>query len=301
MTQKVAVAPTQPNELTSAVLRAGAELVSTSEAEILVWYGGGPSDLRQALEDNPSIRWVQLPMAGVEDLRDTLDDKRVWTCAKGVYGPLVAELGVSLMLTAARDVHRHIRSHTWGGQSGRTLKGANVLFIGGGGITTEMIRLLKAFGVTNTVVRKKVHSIEGADLTLAPGDMNDAVKVADFVVLALALTPETEGLINAAFLDRMKSDAWIINLARGRHVVTDDLVSSLQSGSIGGAALDVTEPEPLPDSHPLWDMDNVIITPHIANTWSLGLPLLGERVEANLKRDQADEPLIGLVDVALGY
>ena len=93
----------------------------------------------------------------------------------------------------------------------------------------------------------------------------------------------------------------MVNVARGRHIVTSDLVDALQSGSIGGAALDVTDPEPLPDGHALWSFDNCIITPHIGNTPEMGLPLLAERVTANVRRYVAGLPLLGPVDVALGY
>ena len=99
----------------------------------------------------------------------------------------------------------------------------------------------------------------------------------------------------------MESHAWLVNVARGRHVVTDDLVWALREGVIGGAALDVTDPEPLPAGHPLWSLPNCIITPHIGNTPEMAVPLLGERITANVRRYLAGEELIGLVDVRHGY
>ena len=99
----------------------------------------------------------------------------------------------------------------------------------------------------------------------------------------------------------MESHAWLVNVARGRHVVTDDLVDALRTGTIGGAGLDVTDPEPLPADHPLWSLPNCVITPHVGNTPEMAAPLLAERIRANVGRFARGEPLIGLVDVDAGY
>jgi phosphoglycerate dehydrogenase-like enzyme len=99
----------------------------------------------------------------------------------------------------------------------------------------------------------------------------------------------------------MDPHGWLVNVARGAHVVTDDLVGALEHGVIGGAALDVTDPEPLPDGHPLWSLANCIITPHVANTPEMALPLLSARITDNVRRWSRGEPLLGLVDPALGY
>ena len=108
-------------------------------------------------------------------------------------------------------------------------------------------------------------------------------------------------MVDAAFLEAMHSDAWLINVARGGLVDHDALLVALQSGSIGGAALDVTAPEPLPDGHPLWAEPRCIITPHVANTPEMGLPLIANRVRQNVERWIAGDELIGLVDVEAGY
>jgi phosphoglycerate dehydrogenase-like enzyme len=124
---------------------------------------------------------------------------------------------------------------------------------------------------------------------------------ADLVFLALALTPETVGIVGAPELALMEPHAWLVNVARGRHVVTDDLVDALRDGTIGGAALDVTDPEPLPAGHPLWDLENCLVTPHTANTWAMAEPLFARRVTDNLVRYRRGEELLGLVDARLGY
>ena len=119
--------------------------------------------------------------------------------------------------------------------------------------------------------------------------------------VALALTPATERIIGAAQLAAMRPDAWLANVARGRHVDTDALVAALRSRLIGGAALDVTDPEPLPDGHPLSDLDNAIITPHTADTPEMIQRMLARRIGRNVAAFAAGEPLEGLVDPVAGY
>ena len=119
------------------------------------------------------------------------------------------------------------------------------------------------------------------------------------VILALPVLPDTTGVIGAAQLALMDSDAWLVNVARGAHVDTDAFVDALHAGSIGGAALDVTDPEPLPAGHPLWSAPNCVITPHVGNTAEMAFPLLSARITENVRRYGAGEPL-GPVDVDLG-
>ena len=163
------------------------------------------------------------------------------------------------------------------------------------------MRLLQPWDCHITVVRRSVQDMDGVDEVLEADRYADALSGADLVVLALALTPDTEGLMGREEFALMEQHAWLVNVARGGHVVTDHLVEALQNGVIGGAALDVTDPEPLPEDHPLWSLPNCIITPHVGNTPEMAKPLLAERVTANVRRFAQDEPLIGLVDVESGY
>jgi phosphoglycerate dehydrogenase-like enzyme len=173
--------------------------------------------------------------------------------------------------------------------------------LGGGGITEALVRLLDPFDCHITVVRRMVNDMDGVDDVLEADRYADALPGADLVVLALALTAETEGIIAADELALMERHAWLVNVARGGHVVTDDLVTALRDGVIGGAGLDVTDPEPLPPDHPLWSLPNCIVTPHVGNTPDMAKPLLFERIATNVRRFGADEELIGLVDVEAGY
>jgi phosphoglycerate dehydrogenase-like enzyme len=151
------------------------------------------------------------------------------------------------------------------------------------------------------VVRRRPEPVPGAARTIETSGLHAALADARVVFLALALTPDTEHIIGAAELDRMRSDAWLVNVARGRHVDTDALVAALGRGDIGGAALDVTDPEPLPDGHPLWQLDRCIITPHTADTEEMVERLLARRIQENVARFVAGQPLIGQIDPDEGY
>ena len=288
--------------MADAITAGGGHLVPLADAEALVWAAPrDPEALRATLVVNPGLSWVQLPFAGIETFVDLVDDDRLWTCGKGVYAEPVAELALSLALAGLRHVGEYARATEWSRPHGRNLKGANVTILGGGGITEELLRLLQPFDCHITVVRNRVADMEGADEVLEPDRYVDALAGADVVFLALALTPETEGMISHSELEQMKSDAWVVNVARGRHIVTDDLVWALQQGVIGGAALDVTDPEPLPADHPLWSLPNCIITPHVGNTPEMAVPLLSERITTNVRRFANGEPLVGPIHTDLGY
>jgi phosphoglycerate dehydrogenase-like enzyme len=140
-----------------------------------------------------------------------------------------------------------------------------------------------------------VHEVVGWE------ERHEALPGADAVFLALALTPETARSFGRREFEAMERHAWLVNVARGGHVVTDELVEALTQPTIGGAALDVTDPEPLPEGHPLWALPNCLITPHTANTYEMAIPLLTARIAENVRRYAAGEPLLGLVEPALGY
>ena len=253
------------------------------------------------LRDADAIRWVQLPFAGIENFIHLVDESRLWTCGKGVYAEPVAEMALTLALAGMRGLGTYARASEWAKPEGRNLIGARVTILGGGGITESLIRLLQPFDCRITVVRNRVAEMDGVDEVLESERYLDALPDADVVVLALALTPETEGIIGRNELEVMADHAWLVNVARGRHIVTDDLVWALQNRVIGGAGLDVTDPEPLPADHPLWRMTNCIITPHVGNTPEMAVPLLSERITTNVRRWAAGDDLVGPVFVDLGY
>jgi phosphoglycerate dehydrogenase-like enzyme len=285
-----------------AVIAGGGHIVEPADASAIVWTAArDASGLREVLDTHGHLEWVQVPFAGIENFVPILDDDRIWTCGKGVYAEPVAEHALALALAGMRHIAAYSRASQWIGPAGRNLLGAAVTIVGGGGITESLVRLLTPFNCSITVVRRTVVDIDGVDTVVGQENLVDALVGADVVFLALSLTPETVGLIGKPELEVMEPHAWIVNVARGGHIVTDDLVWALQNNVIGGAALDVTAPEPLPEDHPLWTLPNCIITPHVGNTPEMAVPLLSARITENVKRFINDESLVGLVDVRNGY
>ena len=306
MKPRVALAPDPvPDYAIEAVREAGAEIVPLAEAEALMWTSPkGPEALAETLKGaGDDLRWVHLRWAGVEDFArlGLFDPELTWTCGKGVFAEPVAEHALALALAGLRDLPERVRATSWGAQSGRSLFGGNVTILGGGGITEVLVELLRPLKTTITVVRRSNTRMKWVHRILPPDRLDDALSSADVVFVAWALTPETTGVLDAAKLRLMPPHAWLVNVGRGQHVVTDDLVEALRDGAIGGAALDVTDPEPLPDGHPLWEMPNVIITPHTANTFEMAIEPMKKRIVDNIKLFAAGKPLIGTVDPELGY
>jgi len=303
---RVALAPEHAGWAEQAVTDGGGQLVGLDDApEAMVWTTPGDwQGLGGALAAAPGLRWVQLPFAGVEGVRATgvLTDERVWTCAKGVYGEPVAEHALALALAALRDLPERARATSWGAQSARTLYDATVVVVGAGGITSALVALLAPFRCRVVVVRRDAGSpVPGAARTVSSDQLDEVLPEALVVFLTLALTEQTVHVIGAPQLARMREDAWLVNVARGRHVDPDALAEALRAGSIGGAALDVTDPEPLPDDSPLWGLDRCLITPHTANPWETARPLLARRIRDNVRRFGEGAALEGVVDVAAGY
>lgn len=297
---RVFVGPDARPELVDAVRAGGGEPSPLADAEAIVYYGtDDPRELRDLV--HPGIRWVQLPHAGIEPWANaglvTVDP--VVTCASGSYGPAVAEHALALILAAARHLSEYARATSWGGNHTRELAGSTVGIVGAGGIGGALVRLLAPFGVRVEVVSESGR-VEGADRVVPRADLTQVLAVAHYVVVAAPSTPQTRGMINATTLAAMRDDAWLVNVARGDLVVTDDLVAALRKSVIAGAALDVTAPEPLPEGHPLWMMPQVIITPHCANPRSSYWSGLAARVRTNVAVVAAAEqgaPLMGLEGV----
>jgi phosphoglycerate dehydrogenase-like enzyme len=298
----VHVGPTPLPPLVAAVEAAGATVSDEpAGADVVVWRGSDHRRLGQVLEQGPQVRWVQLGAAGTDAWAPTgmFDDGRMWTSAKGAYSEAVAEHALALTFALTRGLARYARAMTWTGAQGRNLYGSTVLLLGArGGIGREFIRLVEPFkarilaagrdGVTDMSTGK-------------PMGLEAAIEQADIVLVAAPLTPDTRGLISREWFDRMAPTAILVNVGRGAIVDTPALVEALQENRIGGAALDVTDPEPLPDGHPLWTLDNCLITPHSANPLDMLMPQLVRRVTDNLIRFAEGRPLVGVIDPAKGY
>ncbi len=301
---RIAIGPRRSRFAADAVLAAGGEPADAdARADALVWLAPHDTDGLRAALAATSPRWVQLSSAGVEGVAAAglLDAERTWTCAKGIYAEPVAEHALMLALAGLRLLPSRIRATSWGRAGGESLYDAPVTILGGGGITASLLGLLAPFRVRATVVRRSAEPVPGAALTLPVAMLPEALSDARVVFLALALTPETTGIIGAPQLAAMRPDGWLVNVARGRHVVTDALVAALAAREIGGAGLVGTDPEPQPDGHPLWTQDRCIITPHTADTPEMVRRPLALRIRDNVTRFAAGEPLSGVIDPAAGY
>ncbi|MEO6988598.1 MAG: NAD(P)-dependent oxidoreductase [Aquihabitans sp.] len=299
---RIAVLPRSADWIDAAVVEGGAEIVDIDEATALVWTSANtPDELAAVLAERPEIDWVQLPWAGVDPYVPIMDRTRTWTCAKGVYADPVAEHALTLLLAGFRHIHTFARATTWEASAGRNLIGARIAIIGGGGIAESLIRLLAPFDCSITVVRRRPVPMEGVQRVLGVDALAEGITGADALVLALPLLNDTRAMIGAHELSLLATDAWVVNVARGEVCDTGALIDALDDGDLGGVALDVTDPEPLPDGHPLWTHPDVIITPHTANTPEMARPLLSSRIVSNVRRYAAGDPLAGVVDLAVGY
>jgi D-3-phosphoglycerate dehydrogenase len=294
MAPAIHLGPDAPEHLVKAIEAGGGTLAPLDEAEAVVWVGD-PDELPEL---PGSVKWVQLQSAGIqpwiERVRATPDVE--FTSAAGAYASQVAEHAVGLLIAGIRGFNQYARAWSWDPHDGPDLAGSTVAVIGAGGIGREVIKRLEPFGVKILAVTRS-----GRDGTLPVERIGEIWGEADHFVVCAPATDETQHLIGAPELWVMKSHTWIVNIARGSLIDTEALVSALSTRIIGGAALDVTDPEPLPNGHPLWASPHALITPHVANTATTMARDLAKRVQENVRRYAAGEKLLAPVDVDAGY
>lgn len=300
---QVAMEPKAFPEYVAAVNDAGGQVVAMGkDVKGLIWLDySQPKALAEMLDQNPQLEWVQLPFAGVDAFANVIQRPVRFTSAKGSYREPVAEHALALSLALMRIIPERVRTNTWGRQFADSLYDSNVLIFGGGGITQELLNLLAPFRAKVTVVRKRQEGMLGANAVLGFEKLDSALPKADLVILAAALTDETRYLFDSKKFALMKPTAYLVNIARGPMVVTQDLVDALNAQTIAGGAVDVTDPEPLPDGHPLWSAKNVIITPHSADTRKQVVRLFSERIRENVRAFGQGSGWVGQVDPELGY
>lgn len=300
---KVAIEPKTFASYEAAVLQAGGRVCKLApDVGALIWTDyARPHALVDLLSANPQLNWVQLPFAGVDAFSAVFKFPVRFTSAKGSYREPVAEHALALTLALARAIPERVRATSWGRKFAFSLYDSNILILGGGGITEELLMLLANFRADITVVRRRAAPIAGATRTVGFDEFDAQLASADVVILAAALTDETRHLLNAKRFAAMKPTAFLVNVARGGIVHTDDLIQALNSGQIAGAALDVTDPEPLPDGHPLWGAKNILITPHTADTNEMVERMFSVRLVENVSAYLGSGPWVGTVDPELGY
>jgi phosphoglycerate dehydrogenase-like enzyme len=280
------------------------------DAEIAIAWSVRPEQIVAAKK----LRWIHSPAAAVHQLMfpELAASDIVLTNAREVHGPVVAEHVIALIFALAKKIPGSIllqQKHIWGQQilwdeqpRVREVAGATVGLVGMGSIGRPVVKAAKALGMRVIAVREHPEKgSEGADAVLAPSRIDEIFQQADYIVLAAPVTASTKAIANSERLALMKADACLINVGRGPLVDEPALIAALREKRIGGAALDVFPKEPLDAESPLWDVPNLLITPHTAaltdKLWERHYALFSE----NLRRYLNGQPLLAVVDKRKGY
>ena len=306
MRNLVALEPKQIPAYVEAIEGSGANCVPmSSEVEALVWTDYARPDLLvETLKSNPQLKWVQLPFAGVDAFSHILQHPVTFTSAKRSYSEPVAEHALMLAMALGRVIPQRVKALSWGKKFAASLYDEQVLIVGGGGIAQELVKLLAPFRAKVSVVRRRTtepFETHGIATVLPFESLDEELSKSKFVFLACALTEETRWLFDARRFGLMRSDSYLVNIARGQVIDQDALLAALDAGQIAGAGIDVAYPEPLPDGHPLFGRDDLIVTPHTADTGEIVQRLFAERLRVNVSAWLQDAPLTGVVDAELGY
>ena len=283
-----------------------------SDVEILCSYFI-PSDWRTQA---PKLRWLQFPGAGVDSLATTgllnANSGVIVTTAAGIHAETISEyvFGSMLMfnwnwpqMVRLQDNHVWARSATWYHLGGRELAGQTLGIIGLGHIGRRIAQLAHAFGMHVLGMRRSLSGEQEPDVDqpFLPEQLHELLSLCDYVVISVPLTRETEKLIGEDELRIMRSNAYLVNIARGRVIDEQALIQALREGWIAGAGLDVTDEEPLPSESPLYSMPNVILTPHISGNSAHYDTRLAALFADNLKRYRSGQKLQNQYEPSRGY
>jgi phosphoglycerate dehydrogenase-like enzyme len=281
------------------------------DADAALAWSLRPEQFRAARQ----LRWIHSTAAAVHQLMfpELVASDVVVTNSREVHGPVVAEQALALMFAVARKIPAAVRfqqKHVWGqermwleGRMPGELQGATVGLVGLGSIGREIAKRAAALGMRVLAVREHPErgGVQGVATVYGPSQLNELLAASDYVVLAAPVTPSTRCLMDAGRLAQMRPTACLVNVGRGVLVDEAALADALQQKKIAAAALDVLEKEPLPPDSSLWDMENVLITPHTGSVtsriWERQYALISE----NVRRFLAGEPLLGVVDKIKGY
>jgi phosphoglycerate dehydrogenase-like enzyme len=260
----------------------------------------------------PKLRWVQMLSTGVNGVPfELLRERKIVLTNAGAYGPNMADHTMAFMLMLSRQIPQILRRQATEGWLRKDkgvpdpgeLDGQTLLIIGLGGIGLETAKRAKAFGMRIIATRRHADhpAPDFVDELHPAGALDELLPRADWVNVSVPYTADTVDLIGDREFGLMRTGVHILCLARGGIINTNALLRALDSGKVAGAGLDVTDPEPLPDDHPLWDYPNVVITPHTSGQSEAAHRRLGELVQDNVQRFVQDRPLRNVVDLSLKY
>ena len=276
------------------------------DAEVVL--GILPQDLFGAAQQ---LKWVQSISSGVDSFMypEFINSPVVLTSEKGLVGEHLADHGFGLLLMLTRQLAsaRDLGAEAWNHRPELRAKeleltDAKMLIVGLGGTGRAMARRALAFGMQVTAIdRDEVTPMPDVDLRVGSEHLPDLLAEADVLNICCPLTEETQGLVNSSTLSHLKRGAYLINVTRGEVLVEEDLIAALKSGQLGGAGLDVAPREPLPADSELWQLPNVVMTPHTAGASQFRAQRNLDRFVANLEKYRRGDSLEGVIDKTLGY
>ena len=265
------------------------------ETDMLVLPYMAPASVLAAL-DGSRVSLVQSQMVGYDGVADALGVGVTYCNAGGVHEAATGELTLALILASLRGIPEAARAQstgTWNHQAHPGLADKRVLVLGTGGVGQEIVRRLRPFEVEITRVARTARADDLGQIR-ATSELESLLPLADVVILAVLLSPETQGMVDARFLSLLKDDALLVNVSRGPVVNTVDLVAELSLGRIM-AALDVTDPEPLPADHPLWTSPRTLITPHLGGDTGAFAPRIQRLLRQQIERAVRGEGLLNVI------
>ena len=279
------------------------------QADVIVNGTSNPPLLSAAIPPATKARWIHSLWTGVDNVLcpEILASPLPLTNGRGVFRRPLAEWSIGAMLYFAYRMRRMVRQQqagVWEVFTTEELQGRTLGIVGFGGIGSTTAELARAFGMRIVALRRRPELFEKdalVDQSFAPSQVNDLMAASDYVLLAAPLTNETRGMIGAPQIAAMKPAGVLINVGRGAVVDEPALVQALEGGQIRGAALDVFAVEPLPAGHPFYRLENVLLSPHTADHVQDFIHLAVESFLENLRRFQAGQPLLNLVDKHAGY
>lgn len=285
-----------------------AAAAAANDITTILFWSGTRDTVREAFLRDKCVRWIHSRFAGVDGwiFPELVNSEVILTNAKGVYSAPLGEFALAAILYFAKDIPRLRRNQAaqaWTRFEMERIAGQTVGIVGYGDIGRAVAERARAMGMR--IFAMKRHTPEQPDPLIeryyTPAELHQMLAVCDYVVIAAPLTPETRHMIGDAEFAAMKSTGVLINVGRGPLVDTDALVCALKSGKIKGAGLDVVDPEPLPSGHPLYAMENVLLSPHCADV------VAGWKEDAmrffldQYERFEKNEPLLNVVNKRLGY